>query len=46
VSILLFYTYVEPLWSEMQQQTAIKHCIAEVGAMLPFSQHVITPPLT
>jgi len=33
VSLLLFYTYVEPLWSEQRQKQAIKLCL-ELGARL------------
>jgi hypothetical protein len=30
ISILLFYTYVEPLWSAVQQQAAIDLSIKKV----------------
>lgn len=33
ISILLFYTYVEPLWSPARQQTAIDLAIKQVRRM-------------
>ncbi|KAJ1448680.1 hypothetical protein M885DRAFT_490112 [Pelagophyceae sp. CCMP2097] len=34
VSILLFYQYVEPLWTEAKQQLAVDHCVEQGAALL------------